>query len=121
MWLSCFNRNLLNDALIQLCEEGILARSVMNNSSIPKAEMQRCCALNPLQRSVDNLYPVRSGLLGSRLQIRFINLYHVGPCGLQTSDLLVDCGSYIQCQGFLIAVIVILRLLGNRKGPRYSD
>ena len=93
----------------------------MNDSSIPKAEVQRRWSFNSFQRSVDDLYPICPGLLRSRLQIRFIKLYHVSSCCLQAFDLLVDRCSDIQCQGFLIAVIVILRLLGDSERAWHGD
>src|SRR5438552_4074209 len=93
----------------------------MNDSSIPKAEVQCRWPFNSFQRPVDDLYPICPGLLWPRLQIRFINLYHVGSCGLQAFDLLVDGCSDIQCQGFLIAVIVILRLLGDSERAWHGD
>src|SRR5437588_8015697 len=93
----------------------------MDYSSIPKAEVQCRWSFNPFQRPVDDLYPVRPGLLWSRLQIRFIDLYYVGPCGLQAFDLLVDGCRDIQCQGFLIVVIVILCLLCYRERAWHGD
>src|SRR5712691_11071445 len=93
----------------------------MHDSSIPKAEVQCRWSCNSFQRPVDALYPIRPGLLRSRLQIRFINLYHVSSCSLQAFDLLVVGCSDIQCQGFLIAVIVILRLLGDSERAWHSD
>src|SRR6266567_5013456 len=93
----------------------------MDYSSIPKAEVQCRCSLNSFQCPIDDLYPVRFGFLRSRLQIRFINLYYVSACSLQAFDLLVDGCSDIQCQGFLIAVIVILRLLGDSERAWHGD
>src|SRR6266852_9189879 len=93
----------------------------MYYSSIPKAEVQCRWSFNSFQRAVADLYPIGPGLLRSRLQIRFINLYHVSSRSLQAFDLLVDGCSDIQCQGFLIVVIVILRLLGDSERTRYSD
>src|SRR5690348_12062032 len=93
----------------------------MNDSSIPKAEVQCRWSFNSFQRPVDDLYPIHPGLLRSRLQIWFINLYYVSSCRLQAFDLLVDGCSDIQCQGFLIAVIVILRLLANSERAWHGD
>src|SRR5450759_1132114 len=93
----------------------------MNYSSIPKTEVQCRWSFNSFQRPVDDLYRIRPGLLWSRLQIRFINLYHVSSCSLQAFDLFVDGCSDIQCQGFLIVVIVILRLLGDSERAWHSD
>src|SRR6266568_9571410 len=93
----------------------------MDYSSIPKAEVQCRCSFNPFQCPIDDLYPVRFGFLRSRLQVRFINLYYVSACSLQAFDLLVDCCSYIQRQGFFIAIIVILRLLCDGERPRNGD
>src|SRR6266571_9297860 len=93
----------------------------MNDSGIPEAEVQCSWSFNSFQRPIDDLYPVRPGLLRPRLQIRFINLYHVGSCGLQAFDLLIDGCRDIQCQRFLITVIVILRLLGDSERAWHGD
>src|SRR6266536_643969 len=93
----------------------------MDDSSIPKEEVWCRCSFNSFQCPIDNLNPVRPGFLRSRLQVRFINLYYVSSCSLQAFDLLVDGCSDIQCQGFLIVVVVILRLLGNSERAWHGD
>src|SRR5258707_1823071 len=93
----------------------------MNDSSIAKAKVQRCCSFNSLQRAVDDLYPVRPGLLRPRLQIWLGQLYHVGSCGLQAFYLLVFRGGAIQFQTLPIAAIAILRLLAGREKGLHRD
>src|SRR5258707_14601970 len=86
----------------------------MNDSSIAKAKVQRCCSFNSLQRPVDDLYPVRPGLLRPRLQIWLVQFFHLWSPGPQAFVLLAFPGSEIQNQSLSIAVIVILCLLGGR-------
>src|SRR5579864_5419208 len=119
--LSRFNRNLPDDTIAQLGEEGILGRSVMHDRRIPEAQVQCRWSFNAFQRPVDDLYPIGPGLLWPRLQVRFINLYYVGSRGLQAFDLRIDGCCDIQCQRFLIVVIVILRLLSDSERAWHGD
>ncbi len=93
----------------------------MNDGGVPEAEVQRRRPLYAFKRAVDDLYPIGSGLLRPRLQVRFIDLYYIGSGCLQAFDLLVDGCRDIHCQSFLIVVVIILRLLRDGERAWHGD
>ena len=73
--------------------------------------------VDAFERPVDRRDRVLAGGLGSGLEIRLVDLDHVGAGRLQVARLVVDRGGVGERQLRRVAVEVVLRLLRHRERP----
>ena len=72
------DRDLRRRAVVELAEERIAGRPVVDDARVAEAHVQRGVAVDALERAVDRLDPILARRLGPRLQVRLVDLDDVG-------------------------------------------
>ncbi len=106
-------------AVLEFGEERIglrLGRALMD-VRIAETYVQCGFSRDALERTVDGLHRVGTGLIGARLQIRFVELNDIGTGGKQIVEFRVDGVGVIHRQRFVVCIVVVLRLLVMVNGP----
>src|SRR5439155_6435952 len=76
-------REMSREALAELTEKRIAGKSVMNDVGVAKAGVDDGFALDALECPVDRLDRVLARRLGTRLEIRLVDLHDVGARRLE--------------------------------------
>ena len=111
---------LVGGAVVELGQDRIAGRPVVDHVRVAEARVQRGRAADAVEGAVDDLDRVLARLLRPRLHPRLVDLDHVGARGEEVADLLVDRDGEVHRERADVAVVLVDGLLahGERAGQR---
>src|SRR4051794_12856354 len=114
-------RDVRRGALIQLCEERIPARPVVDDRGVAEARVQHRLAVDAVERAADRVDGVLARRFRARLQVRLVDLHDVGARRLEVAQLLVHRLGVRERNIAIVRVVVVLRLLRHRERAGHGD
>jgi len=101
-------REVSRGAVVELAEERVAGGPVVNDVCVAEARVDDRVALDPVQRAVDRLDGVHARRLGTRLEVRLVDLDDVGSRRLEVAQFLVDGFCVGNRDTALVGVVVVL-------------
>jgi hypothetical protein len=116
------DRDLFRRCRIELGEEGVAVRLLVDDRRVAEAGVEReRGAGDAFERALDRLECVLPRVLGAGLQVGLVDLHDVGSRGDEIAQFLVHRLRVCQRERPEILVVVVLRLLAHRERPRDGD
>ena len=112
---------LVGGAVVELGQDRIAGRPVVDHVRVAEARVQRGRAADAVEGAVDDLDRVLARLLRPRLDPRLVDLDHVGARGEEVADLLVHRDGEVHRERADVAVVLVDGLLAHRERAGQRD
>src|SRR5919201_4322806 len=114
-------RDVRRGAVVQLTQERVARRLVLDDGRVAEAGVEDGLALDAGERAVDRLDSVLPRPLRARLEVRLVDLHNVRAGRLEIAEFLVDGFGVREREAPPVAVVVVLRLLRHRERAGNRD